>query len=80
MAKLSGFNEEVVIQAGSSGGECLGHLDGNDTGKGNKVHGHTPWGSSNLEEVGLKYIHGHEGLPDGALRDTDLWHMVMIIA
>ena len=62
----------------SSGGECLGHFDYNDTGPGaRRAKVTTPY-KERLEELGFEYLYGDEGLEDGRHKGEDLWHMVRI--
>ena len=94
LSKCAGLTyEETLALATPSKGECFAHIDGNDTGAGNRVHGHVPWGSRSVDACpGLSYIFGDEGLPPpsepgheaqiGPRRHVgeDLWHVVMVIS
>ena len=66
----------LIARLAASGGECLGHNYYNDTGPGARCAGVACPYKQRLEELGLLYLYGDEGLEDGKHAGEDLWHMV----
>jgi hypothetical protein len=80
VSRKTGIPFKYIVELGNSKGVSKAHFDDNDTGAGNKVHGHVPWGLASLKAAGFTYRYGDEGLPDGRHRGEPLLHMVMIIS
>ena len=85
LAKLDVSTVLDMVSREGHKGECYTHLDYNDTGTGDQVHEHVPWGQNQLNAVeGMSYIHGHEGLDvGGGVRmheNEELWHLVLVIS